>query len=378
MMSESTRKKVTILFHRVLGDFGRGIFVHPLIHNYYVALRDYYDVEIIATGDGKKTTQIPSGLVRIFRRMRGLRDGFSLQMISRMVRDNPDLVIIIGYRHLVTLFALIIYGVKKTPLLVVNTGLYDLKSQRTPILLLRNFLINKLLIRSGATLANLSVTDQLTLSRYLGLPNKRNLFLNIWNTDDKAPFRVNLPCLNKLPRRGVVALYVGRLDGGKEVKTLLCAVKRVNEAGGNCYLIIVGDGPHKNRLKFVADTLGLKDSVCFTGWIPHDSLWQYYGVCNFVVLPTKTEGRPLVVIEALANGRPVLASDLPQIREVIQDGYNGLLFRTENDLAGLIIELMQNKPLLNVLTINAKQSSSTFDPLENSRRFLKLVRSLTQ
>jgi len=377
-MPKSTRKKVTILFHRIVGDFGSGIFVNPQVHNYYVALRDYYDVEIIAAGDGKKTFQIPSGLVRIFRRMRGLRDGFSLQMIIRMVQDDPDLVIIHGYRHLITLFALTIYGVKKTPLLVVNTGLYDLKSQRTLILLLRNLLIDKLLIRSGATLANLSVTDQLTLSNFLGLPNKRNLILNIWNTDDKAPFRADLPCLNKLPRRGILALYVGRLDEGKKLETLLYAVKRINESGSNCYIIIVGDGPHKDKLKLVAETLGLKDTTCFAGWIPHDSLWQYYEVCNFVVLPTMTEGRSRVIIEALANGRPVLASDLPQIREIIQDGYNGLLFRTEKDLVRLIIKLIQNKPLLTVLTNNAKQCSKTFDPLENRRLFLKIVQSLIQ
>ena len=97
-------------------------------------------------------------------------------------------------------------------------------------------------------------------------------------------------------------------------------------------LLLVGGGPQESNLKAQADRLGLRESVVFTGRVPHDQVQRYYDLIDILVYPRHpmrlTElVTPLKPLEAMAQRRLLIASDVGGHRELIQDGSTGKLFR---------------------------------------------------
>lgn len=115
-------------------------------------------------------------------------------------------------------------------------------------------------------------------------------------------------------------LFVGSLVARKGPDILLHALSK---AGLPC--IVVGDGPMRGSLERLAARLGIADRVIFTGALEYRDVLAYYSEAEALVLPSVSEGVPLVAIEALSAGLPVIASDLTGIASVVHDRKNGLL-----------------------------------------------------
>ncbi len=115
-------------------------------------------------------------------------------------------------------------------------------------------------------------------------------------------------------------LYVGRLDWRKGLDYLMRALRT---AELRC--VVVGDGPEREHLLALANVSELHDRVFFAGFVPQNDLKHFYVAADFFVLPSLAEGLPLVVLEALASGCPVIASNIAGIPEIVSDGYNGLI-----------------------------------------------------
>jgi glycosyltransferase involved in cell wall biosynthesis len=121
---------------------------------------------------------------------------------------------------------------------------------------------------------------------------------------------------------GDYALYFGRLSREKGVDVLLEALALAQRGR----LKIAGDGPQRAELERRAAELGL-GGVEFLGYRSGDELKEILAGAQFVVLPSRWyENLPFSIMEALAAGKPVIASDLGGIPEMIEDGVNGLLF----------------------------------------------------
>lgn len=112
--------------------------------------------------------------------------------------------------------------------------------------------------------------------------------------------------------------FVGRLDAQKNLFTLFDGV-----AGLNVELLLVGYGPLKESLE--AHAVDKKIDVKFLGKLPNTGLPEFLNSCDLFVLPSLYEGHPKALIEAMACGLPVIGTRVPGIRELIQDGENGLL-----------------------------------------------------
>ena len=110
-------------------------------------------------------------------------------------------------------------------------------------------------------------------------------------------------------------LFAGRLSAEKGIPELLAATEGLN-------LVVAGDGPLRH---LVPDALG---------FVPHDELERLYARAAVVVLPSYREGLPLCVLEAMAYGRPVVASAVGGIPELVEDGVTGYLVEP-GDVAGL-------------------------------------------
>lgn len=126
------------------------------------------------------------------------------------------------------------------------------------------------------------------------------------------------PRIGGRPRR---CLFVGRLDHGKGLFRLLDAVATLPRAS----LRIVGEGILRDELEARVAELGMADRVTFAGRVPHEQMPTEYDRAGVLVHPSDHEGFPVVVLEAMATGTPVVASDIDAIREQVTDRETGLL-----------------------------------------------------
>ena len=146
-----------------------------------------------------------------------------------------------------------------------------------------------------------------------------------------------------------IVLYVGRLMKEKNVDTLIKSFFIVSEKIKDVVLVIVGDGFLKTELKQLAHSLGISDKVIFTGRIPEKTLNMPFAIADLFILPSLAELQGLVILEAMASGKPLLVakSKKSAAAELLIEGKNGYTFKPRNkyELASKIIKLLRNKDL---------------------------------
>jgi glycosyltransferase involved in cell wall biosynthesis len=117
--------------------------------------------------------------------------------------------------------------------------------------------------------------------------------------------------------------WIGRMTGVKRTEDVLLAVKRLRERGVDACLCMVGDGPDRDDLEEQASELGIVRSCLFLGY--QDDVAPFYAAFDTLILPSGNEGTPVSAIEALASGRPVVATRVGGVPDVVRDGEDGFL-----------------------------------------------------
>ncbi|RYE81786.1 MAG: colanic acid biosynthesis glycosyltransferase WcaL [Oxalobacteraceae bacterium] len=118
-------------------------------------------------------------------------------------------------------------------------------------------------------------------------------------------------------------VFVGRLCAEKGVPLLIEAVARHVAAGGACELALVGDGPMRGEIERIIAERGLGGSIRILGWQSSEGVRAEIERSRVLVLPSFAEGLPVVIMEALALGRPVISTRIAGIPELVADGENG-------------------------------------------------------
>jgi glycosyltransferase involved in cell wall biosynthesis len=158
-------------------------------------------------------------------------------------------------------------------------------------------------------------------------------------------------------------LFMGRLIKIKGVEILIRAVSLMN----NVALYIAGDGNLKNELKELAKQLMV--SVRFPGFISGNQKTDILKLCDVVVVPSielkkgRSEGMPIVILEAFKHSKPVIGSNTGGIQDVIKHNVNGLIFESRNStmLANQLKELQSDSNLLKLLGQEARKTAEYFD-----------------
>jgi colanic acid/amylovoran biosynthesis glycosyltransferase len=149
------------------------------------------------------------------------------------------------------------------------------------------------------------------------------------------------------PNGAVRLLSVARLEPPKDPETLLEAVAKLRRRGRQVELTLVGDGPLRPRLERRARQLGLSSHVVFAGFIGQDGLHCYYRNADLFCLSSVSEGVPVVLMEAMAQGVPLVAPRLPGVQELVQDGREGVLVPPMDAVAlAEAIDRLASAPLL--------------------------------
>jgi PEP-CTERM/exosortase A-associated glycosyltransferase len=143
--------------------------------------------------------------------------------------------------------------------------------------------------------------------------------------------------------------FIGSFYAYEGLTLLLEALPRILERLRDVRVLLVGGGPDEARLKEMAQALGIAENVIFVGRVPHDEVMRYYDLVDVLVYPRLSMRltelvTPLKPLEAMAQGRLVLASDVGGHRELIRDGDNGMLFRAGNadSLASQVVDLLSS------------------------------------
>lgn len=139
-----------------------------------------------------------------------------------------------------------------------------------------------------------------------------------------------------------VLAVIGRLVPQKGHKYLFEALSSLND-GYKLKLLVVGDGPEKERLLETQERLGLEGKIIFTGL--RTDVPRLFGVIDILVMPSLREGFPIVALEAMAQGVPVVATDVGGNKELVINNETGLLVPVEdsNGLAEALVRLFRDK-----------------------------------
>jgi glycosyltransferase involved in cell wall biosynthesis len=176
-----------------------------------------------------------------------------------------------------------------------------------------------------------------------------------------------------------VVLSVGRLSREKAHVDLIEAFKRLRQTNVDLSvkLIIVGDGPERSRLEARVELTGLKERVVFTGQV--NDVQPFYAIADVFVLPSRSEGSPNVLLEAMAANLPIVASAVGGVPEMVVNDESALLVQPNDpaSLAAAISDLLSDKVLAQRLAANAAGLVDTqYDPESYVRSLVQIYRQV--
>lgn len=166
----------------------------------------------------------------------------------------------------------------------------------------------------------------------------------------------------------LVLLTVGRLSPEKGHDDLFAALQSLPQevAGRRVRLLIVGDGGERERLKAAAAAFG--DRIVFAGY--HENPWSFYHLGDVFVLPSHTEGSPLVVLEAMAAGMCIVASNVGGVPELVEHDVNAVLVppAAPVQLLAALRRVIDDAALRERLGAAARVASESFGPAAYAQR----------
>lgn len=158
-------------------------------------------------------------------------------------------------------------------------------------------------------------------------------------------------------------LFVGSLVPVKGVKYLIESMKAIKNNYSNVQLVIIGDGTEKHELEKLVVEFGLSDCVSFVGKVPNHKVSQYMIESDIFVLPSLSEGFGIVLLEAMASGLPIVASNVGGIPSLVQNEINGFLVESRNPerISEKVLLLFDNEELMIKISENNKKIVEQYD-----------------
>ncbi|MFO7684762.1 MAG: glycosyltransferase family 4 protein [Desulfobacterales bacterium] len=180
-------------------------------------------------------------------------------------------------------------------------------------------------------------------------------------------------------------LFVGRLVEKKGLRYLLAAMPEITERFPDSHLTVVGDGPDRTNLEKLYHNLGIQGRVKFLGSLPNEELPFLYQQAGIVVFPSVVsgdgdrEGFGLVLVEAMGCGCAAVVTDLPAMRDIVDQGKSGFIVaqRDAKAIAGAVLRLQRDQDLADALAGEGRRKTlDRFDWELVSSRYSTLLKSM--
>ena len=152
-------------------------------------------------------------------------------------------------------------------------------------------------------------------------------------------------------------LFVGSLIPRKGLPFLVEAAKKIVKENADTKFLIVGEGPLKTRLTATLKSANFSGNFKFLGNLKEDALSAVYNCADIFVLPSIQEGQGIVLLEAQASGKPVVAFDVGGVNEAVRNGETGLLVKrgSSDELADALLRLLSDEPLREKMGANGRR-----------------------
>lgn len=151
----------------------------------------------------------------------------------------------------------------------------------------------------------------------------------------------------QLSDRNKLIGYIGRFSEEKGIIAFVEAISTILEIDGEILFLIAGGGHLRNKILELITNYNLSNNVQLIEWIPHDKLPYYLNYIKLIVIPSRSEGLPNIMLEAMACGTPVLATPVGAIPDIIKDGETGFLMDSNSPecIAANVIRALEHPDL---------------------------------
>jgi glycosyltransferase involved in cell wall biosynthesis len=163
---------------------------------------------------------------------------------------------------------------------------------------------------------------------------------------------------------GPVIGAIGRLHREKGIDVLIRAFSRLASEMPGLSLLIIGDGPEKNSLEEMAKNSGIMDRIIFTGFLPEAE--KYLPLFDLFILPSRIEAMPIALMQAMAAGKAIVATNVGAVSELVKDNESAMLVPPEDEslMSRAIAKLLRDPELSRKLGAAAKAKASSEFSLE--------------
>jgi glycosyltransferase involved in cell wall biosynthesis len=190
--------------------------------------------------------------------------------------------------------------------------------------------------------------------------------LESFNQSRRAEFRNRLGWTNQF-----VIISTGRLAPEKNWPDLLKASAPILHRYPQVQLALLGDGPQRSELERLAADLGIANKVRFIGMVPYEKVPEYLIASDLFAFTSLTETQGLVTLEAMAAGLPVVAYDGIGTRDIVVDGINGILKKSNpQDLFRAIETVIESTELRVQLKDGAQRTARQMDIHQLAERLI--------
>ena len=278
-----------------------------------------------------------------------MNNSFVPVMLPSLIRSRNKFDIIHAHSHLFFSTNLCAMAKKlgSPPLIITNHGLI---SQTVPLWMHKVYIptIGKWTLNSADKIICYTDTEKRQLENLGITPSKITVIHNGININRFVP-------KEKENSDDVSILWIGRLVPGKKVEYLIDAIKLLVHKITNLKLVMIGEGPSKEKIKRKISDLGLDEYIIFKDFILNSELQGVYQNSDVFVLPSINEGIPRTILEAMSCGLPVVCTKLPQLTDLIKG--SGLLVpvRDSQALAEAIFRIISDKELAQKLGENGRK-----------------------
>jgi glycosyltransferase involved in cell wall biosynthesis len=223
-------------------------------------------------------------------------------------------------------------------------------------------LFDKLGLRDVEWVVTVGSTIRDELINYYKLPSERIVLVpngvKVPDSLDKARAKEELG----LDIKQVYIIYAGRLVDRKRVEDLLKAIYFLKREGHSISVVIMGEGPSRPSLMRAAESLGISSLVTFTGYVEDHVFFRFLEAADVFVLPSGYEGHPISLLEAMAYGCLPIASNIPQVHEIIRSGENGFTYPLGDvmQLKNTLKRVIGNRALRDSVTSKARKDVKLF------------------
>jgi len=169
----------------------------------------------------------------------------------------------------------------------------------------------------------------------------------------KIPNGIDIPQFSHITDNNFI-LYAGRFDWNKNVCSLVNVFTQIHKLYPSYYLYLVGSGPEEKRIISLVREKGVCSKVKIVPWLPRNKVMELMSRCSIFVLPSFFEVCPVVVLEAMASAKPVIARANMGTVDIITHGENGYLYNNDGELRAYLEKLLSDDNLRKKIGYNAR------------------------